>query len=223
MRFDLSQAPDLLAWQEFEECLVTPSWLHDRLRTQDVIGDLQTNVALIEQIRRQAGSEAGPETLPYYAGLLAWTIGAMAQYDPDTLYTQAERMRGAHLLLAAAMLAQRLGETIPTPPIEGVLRLDSDGVVWIGDHRVCELVGQELTLLRCLYGKQGQILSRQAVVESVFGEKYVAGDRHQESRINSLIRRLREDVEPSPNRPRYIRTARGKGYRLQIDDEPHRR
>lgn len=220
IRFDLSQAPDLLAWLEFEECLVTPTNLHDRLRAQDVIADLRTSVVLIEQVRRQAGSEAGPDPLPYYAGLLAWAVGAMARYDPTVLYTRAEQMRGAHLLLAASMLARRLGETFSTSQPGGTLRLDDDGTVWIEDHRVNILVGQELALLRCLYGKRGQILNRQAIVEFVFDEEYLAGDKYQESRINSLVRRLREEIEPNPSRPCYLLTVRGKGYRLQVRGEP---
>lgn len=220
IRFDLSQAPDLLAWLDFEECLVTPSGLYDRLQAQDVIADLRTSMVLIERIRRQAGSEAGPDPLPYYAGFLTWAVGGMARYDPAVLYTRAEQMRGAHLLLAAAMLASRLGETFPTSQPGGTLRLDDDGTVWIGEHRLSTLVGQELALLRCLYGKRGQTLNRQAIVESVFREKYLAGDKHQESRINSLVRRLREEIEPDPSRPRYLLTVRGAGYRLHVRGEP---
>jgi DNA-binding response OmpR family regulator len=219
IRFDLSQAPDLSAWQDFEKCLVTPASLHDRLRVQDVIPDLETSVALTEQIRRQAGFEAGPDPLPYYAGLLAWAVGAMARYDPTVLYTRDERMRGAHLLLAAAMLARRLSETLPIVPPGGVLRLDDEGVVWIGDHRI-PLVGQELDLLRCLYEQKGKPVNRKTIVESVFKEQYSPGDEQMESRINSLVKRLRDKIEPNPDRPRYLLTTRGGGYHLQVGEEP---
>lgn len=216
VRFDLSQAPDLLAWQDFEECLVAPVSLADRLQTQEVIADLRTSVVLVEQIRRQAGSEAGLDPLPYHAGLLAWAVGAMARYDPAVLYTRAERMRQAHLLLAAALLARRLGETAPTSSPEGPLRLDKEGTVWIGDHCVTVLGGQELDLLLCLHKQAGRLVSRQTIVESVFHERYVIGDRNQASRINSLVRRLRVKIEPDPNRPRHVRTVKGRGYRLEV-------
>jgi DNA-binding winged helix-turn-helix (wHTH) protein len=222
IRFDLSQAPDLLAWHEFEECLVAPVRLHEGLREQDAIAELRMSVVLIEQIRRQAGSETGPDPLPYYAGLLAWAVGATAQYDPTALYTQTERMRGAHLLLAAAMLARRLGKALPVDPPMGPLRLKGDGSVWVGDRRVGELVGRELALLRCLHERAGQIVSRKTIVESVFGEPYRSGNEQLESRINSLVRRLREDIEPNPDHPRYILTVRGGGYRLQVDVRPRK-
>ncbi len=216
IRFDLSQAPDLMAWQEFEECLVRPARLFDRLKERDVISDLKTSVVLIEQIRRQAGSETGPDPLPYYAGLLAWTVGALVGYNLDGFYTQVERMRMAHLIMASAMLARRLRETFPLPQAGSTLRLDEKGSLWIGEHRINDLSGQELALLRCLYERRGQLVGRQVVVESVFREPYQPGDDLQESRINSLIRRLRVKIEPNPNRPRYILTVKGKGYRLQV-------
>jgi DNA-binding response OmpR family regulator len=222
IRFNLSQAPDLLAWQEFEECLVKPTRLRERLQEGDVISDLQTSVVLIQQIRSQAGSEAGLDPLPYYAGLLAWAVGAMACYDPAAIHTQAERMRGAHLLLAAAMIARRLAETRKTSQSGGVLRLGDDDTVRVGERRVADLGGQELALLRCLYARAGQPVSRQVIVESVFdGEAYSARDKHQESRVNSLVRRLRIKIEPDPSRPpRYLLTAKGKGYRLQVEGKP---
>jgi hypothetical protein len=203
-----------LAWQDFEECLLAPAGLQDRLQEQDVIADLRTSVALIEQIRRQAGDETGNDIAPYYAGLLAWTVGAMARYDPDAIYTRAEQMRSAHLLLGAALLARRLQEPLHHAPLEGTLRLEDDGSVWIEDHCVTTLTGQELALLRCFFEQSGQILDRQAIVESVFREPYSEYDKYQETRINTLVGRLRKDIEPDPRRPRYVHTVRGKGYRL---------
>jgi DNA-binding response OmpR family regulator len=220
IRFDLSQAPDLMAWQELEESLVAPDRLHDRLRAQDVIADLRTSVELIEQIRRQAGSETGPSPLPYYAGMLAWAVKAITEYDPAVLYTPTELMRGAHLLLAAGMLARRLGQTFSTAPVTGELRLVQDGTVWIGEYRVGMLGGQELTLLRCLYGRVDRLVSREQIVNFVFGEAYEAGDEHLETRINSLVRRLRVKIEPNPKEPRYVVTIKGRGYRLQVGGKP---
>ena len=217
IRFDLSQAPDLLAWQDLEQCLVRPTSLHERLKVQDVEADLRTGVSLIEQIRRQAGSETGSDPLPYYAGLVAWVVGDMAHYDPEFLYTQAERMRAAHLLLAGAMLAQRLRETHPLASMAGALRLDEGGGVWIGDRRVALLDGQELELLRLLLSQPGRVVSRRTLVESVFHEPYTPGDSQQESRLNTLVYRLRSKIEPNPNRPRYVRTIKNKGVQLSSE------
>jgi len=72
-------------------------------------------------------------------------------------------------------------------------------------------MGQELDLLRCLHEQAGKSVSRKTIVESVFGERYLAGDANQESRINSLVRRLRVKIEPDPSRPRYVLMVKRKG------------
>ena len=224
IRFDLSQAPDLPAWLEFEECLAQASYLDDRLQAQDVVSDLKTSVVLIEQIRHQANLEAWSDLGPYEAGLLVWTVAAMARHDPALLYTHAERMRGASLLLSAAFLAQRL--TQPPSPAEGAsatagpLRLDPDGVrVWRGDQRVPNLGDQELKLFRCLVEHDGQVVSREVLVRRAFDEEYVANDKYQEGRLNALVLRLRSKIEPAPANPRYLLTSRGKGYSLKTGGE----
>ncbi len=59
--------------------------LYEKLEQSDVIPDLRTSLALIEQVRQQASNETGPDLLPYYAGLLVWTVDAMADYEPGIL------------------------------------------------------------------------------------------------------------------------------------------
>ncbi len=225
IHFDLSQTADLVSWQEFEKCVLKPAQLDEGLDQDSVPSELRTSVVLIEQVRRQAASETGPDPLPYYAGLLAWAVASMAHYDPGILFTQADRLRGAHLLLAAAMLAGRLKVTPSVTPQGGILRFDGDGTVWIGSQRaaVLELMSAELSLLRCLFeanAHPGQFVSRKEIVEAVYkGEKYDATDKTQEQRVNALVSRLRGKIEPYPDQPRYILTTRGGGYRLQVSGE----
>ncbi len=216
IRFEVSQAPDLLAWQDFEECLLAPARLDGRLEKDAVIADLRTSVALIEEIRRQACSEAGPDTLPFNAGLLVWVVEAMTRYDQEGLYTQVDRQKAAHLLMAAAMLADRLGKkvNIQTQP-GGLLQIDDEGRISIGDRHVTNLSGMGLKLLRYMADQKGKAVSCQAIVEKVYGETFDVHDRDQNQRIRQEIRRLREKIEPSPDHPRYIITVRDIGYRLQ--------
>ncbi len=224
IRFDLSYVDDLLAWQDFEKCLVAPSRLDEGLPRHDVVSELQKSVAVIERIRLQACSEAGPDALPYYAGLLAWGVGAMARYDPTVLATRTERMRGAHLLLATAMLANRLEEMSGQPPpmsggrkdAGGGLRLGDDGVrvIEAGSGRSVDLTGQELALFRGLYDHRGQVVSRKVLVEFVFGEEHDPYDQYQEQRLNNVVRRLRHTLRLNFGKD-HISTVRGEGYRLE--------
>ena len=223
VRFDLSYTPELSAWHEFEACLMAADQLHSRLQPMGVVPELRTSIAVIEQIRRQAGSETGPSLAPYCAGLLAWAVMEMAHHDPDGLYAPADRVRSAHLLLAAAMMAGKLGQAPCSPSPGGMLELDDDGMVRRGGSRITVLAGYELGLLRCLeeHAQASRPVSRRTIVESVYeNERYEAGDKIQAQRITALISRLRKKIEPDPNRPRYILTVRGKGYRLQASGEP---
>ncbi|MBN1991723.1 MAG: winged helix-turn-helix domain-containing protein [Anaerolineae bacterium] len=217
VRFELSQAPDLIAWQDLEECLVKPSRLDGPLPEREVVADLRKSLVLIGQIRRSAYGEIGHyDPLPYYAGLLVWVIGIILHHDPNKIFTQVERIRGAHLLLAAGMLAHRLHEPFDSPSPGGKLRFDEDEVVWLGNNKI-ELFGQELKLFRCLYQQPGKLVGREEIVETVFDEKYEAGDYQLDGRINALVRRLRLRIEPNPDNPRYLLMVKGQGYRLQIE------
>ena len=222
IRFDMRAAPDLMGWYDFEKCLTDPQKLNDRLRKQGVPANLQTNVALIEQIRWQASRETGPDVLPYYAGLLTWVVAAIVAHNAQPPPTSMGRMRAVHLLLAAALLTKRLNETAVRDlvPPGGALRLDDDGQVFIGEKRLPdELTVQERALLRCLYMRAGKSVSRQTIVQEVFGESYQQEDEHLQSRINALVRRLRQKIEPNPARPRYLITVKGTGYRLRLNGE----
>lgn len=219
IRFDLSRAPDFSAWQDFEECLVKPSRLDEGLEQSDIIPELRMSLALIEQIRRQAAGDAGSDSIPYYAGLLAWMVEAMVNYDPGVLFTQ-DRLQGAHLLLGACMVAERLGTAADTSLPEGSLRLDENGRVWIGERRVTTLTGLRLKLLQCLIDHVDQAVNNLTITKKVYDEHYVTGDDDQDQRIRQEIRRLREEIEPDPGRPRYILTERSRGYRLKANGKP---
>ena len=167
---------------------------------------------------------------------------AIGRSQPSSFYTSTDRLHGVHLLLSAAMIAKRLADlprrlatddtlqqdtphsssvaSIPLPSSSsgGPLCLDDDGRVWIGQRRIHVPAGQELDLLRCLYKREGQILSHQEIADLVFKELYPAGD--PKKRISTLVWRLRRDIEPDLDTPRYILTVRGKGYRLQVDGVP---
>jgi two-component system, OmpR family, response regulator RegX3 len=93
--------------------------------------------------------------------------------------------------------------------IEGVL-LDADS------HRV-EVHGQEMALtprefdlLQLLMSNAGRAMSRQQMLDTVWGTDWF-GD---ENVVEVFIRQLRRKIEDDPDRPRLIETVRGVGYRF---------
>ena len=96
------------------------------------------------------------------------------------------------------------------------IRLDPDsGEVWVQGVQVPTLTNLEYRLLLLLYGRLGKICSKYDVVEAVWGEDYI--DEVDDARIEKLISRLRQKLEPDPNSPRFVLTIRGRGYKLVQD------
>lgn len=100
----------------------------------------------------------------------------------------------------------------------GPLRLDrSSRRVWYGDREV-SLSHKEFDLLACLMGNEGMALSRDLLLERVWGEGFLGSHRT----IDVHIRWLRAKIEPDPSNPVLIQTVRGVGYRFQGSREAPR-
>jgi len=71
----------------------------------------------------------------------------------------------------------------------------------------------EYNLLRFLLQHHGSTLSREMLLEQVWGYDY-AGDTRT---VDVHVRSLREKIEADPAAPHYLLTVRGIGYRLDLD------
>jgi two-component system response regulator RegX3 len=81
------------------------------------------------------------------------------------------------------------------------------------DGELVELRPKEFDLLRALLGNAGRVLTRDRLLEIVWGE-----DRYLDrGTLDVHIRWLREKIEDTPARPRYIVTVRGVGYKFAED------
>jgi DNA-binding response OmpR family regulator len=73
------------------------------------------------------------------------------------------------------------------------------------------LTPTEFRLLVCLAQHSGQALSRDQIIDAVWGYN---ADPNSEKMVNVHIRRLREKIEADPATPQLILTVPGVGYRL---------
>ena len=90
----------------------------------------------------------------------------------------------------------------------------AEGVVWTSAGEV-ELTKTEFLLL-CEFARHpDQILSRDQLLERVWGYDYLGDSRL----VDAHIRRLRTKIEADPARPSHLVTVRGLGYRFNGDDE----
>lgn len=72
------------------------------------------------------------------------------------------------------------------------------------------LTDREFEVLRFLAGREGRLVTRDELLQLVWGYREAPITRA----VDSFIFRLRRKIEPDPHRPRHIRTAHGGGYRL---------
>jgi DNA-binding response OmpR family regulator len=75
------------------------------------------------------------------------------------------------------------------------------------------LTKTELRLLIEFIDHPNMVLSRDQLLERVWGYDYLGDSRL----VDAHIRRLRVKIEDAPNEPRFIVTARGLGYRFQAE------
>ncbi len=83
--------------------------------------------------------------------------------------------------------------------------------VWKRDQEV-DLSATEFRLLVELVAHKGRVLTRDILIENVWGYDYLGGSRL----VDMAIKRLRAKIEEDPASPRYIHTVRGIGYRLEV-------
>lgn len=79
------------------------------------------------------------------------------------------------------------------------------------DGEVLELKPKEYDLLAFLVQHTGQVLSRDQLLEDVWGWEFTGGSRT----VDVHVRWLRSKIEPNPDEPTRIVTVRGVGYRFE--------
>ena len=76
------------------------------------------------------------------------------------------------------------------------------------DGKVVDLTYREFELLKFLAQQKGQVFSREALLEKVWGYEYFGDVRT----VDVTVRRLREKIEDDPGKPATVLTKRGVGY-----------
>ena len=108
------------------------------------------------------------------------------------------------------------GELIyPSSAIPGRLRVDKRSHrVWIRDQEVTPpLSMSQFKMLELLYEHQGRVVSRQHLIEVVWGSEEAI--QVTEQALDAMVRRLRQRLTDLDATHEYIVTVRGHGLRLE--------
>ncbi|WP_346668954.1 response regulator transcription factor [uncultured Subdoligranulum sp.] len=98
----------------------------------------------------------------------------------------------------------------------GILKLGdrtvelADALVYLPGGDTLPLTATERTILQKLAENRGHIITYDALCEAVWGQDYYS----YENSLNVHIRHLREKLEGTPGKPRWLITVRGIGYKL---------
>ncbi len=77
---------------------------------------------------------------------------------------------------------------------------------------IIPMTALEFKLLRAFLQQPGRVLTRNELLDAVWGKEVFVTDRLVDIHINNL----RKKIEPAPAKPRFIISVRGVGYRLDL-------
>ena len=111
--------------------------------------------------------------------------------------------------IKAALRRLRAGQALPDQAVLAFphVRIDTGSRKVFVDDRQVELTSIEFELLRALAEHAGRVLSREQLLEKVWGYDYYGEIRVVDVHIGHIRRKLGED--------RFIATVRGAGYRFE--------
>ena len=144
-----------------------------------------------------------------------------AEFD---LAVQRLRLKGLinhdqnHPLIHSKLLSDFVQQTTLVNVVEAGFAFDSLS-------RICKINNQEINLpllpaklLELLYSNRGKPCRRLDVLQYLYPEE----DHSQLNRLSDdprlydVVKNLRKKIEPNPQKPRYVKTVRGMGFKLDI-------
>ena len=129
---------------------------------------------------------------------------------------------GVHELLARISAVLRRSQRKPKPLAEnvagpehftfGIAEIDTRQYkVRTGDNTF-DISARELQLLKFFHSYPNEVLSRDRILNAVWGIEYGGTTRT----LDQHVAQLRKKIEPDPARPRFLTTVYGVGYRFEI-------
>ena len=119
-------------------------------------------------------------------------------------------------VLRARVNAQlRRGTPVRTATVElEGFSFDFEWMEFRKNGQLIELSKTEQRLLRVLTENRGRVLSRETLLERVWPD---GGEYVEENALSVTVKRLRDKLEDTPSKPRFLRTVYGIGYTWAVN------
>jgi DNA-binding response OmpR family regulator len=168
--------------------------------------------AVIRAVRRDDEAAATPIIILSARGSTIDRIAGLEDGADDYLpkpFSPAELVLRVKSILRRAAPADASTATRP-PLVHGDLTLDRDRFEVTRDGRPVPLTRVEFRLLETILAADGRVLTRDQLLDAVYGDD---GAEILDRTIDVHVGRLRDKLGDDPDRPRYVATVRGVGYR----------
>ncbi len=118
-------------------------------------------------------------------------------------------------LRRGASATKEVEKVTPSELIIGDLTIHPDAYMVTKRGETIELTHREFELLFYLAKHIGQVMTREHLLQTVWGYDYFGDVRT----VDVTVRRLREKIEDNPSHPSYLVTRRGVGYYLRNQEQ----
>ena len=180
------------------DCILLDLMLPDtngyRVCEQIRAGDVRVPIVMLTARSQEAdkirGLDAGADdyvTKPFSVGELVARIRAM--------FRRADRTQRSDAPL-------RIGTATIDPAAQTLTR----------GRQSVSLSFYEVELLKCLHERAGHVVSREEILEKVWGVEQGPTNRS----VDNFVVKLRKKIEPNPEKPAHILTVYGMGYKLVV-------
>jgi DNA-binding response OmpR family regulator len=187
-----------------------------------VLAEWQPHLAVVDMdiggsalLRQMPGVDnGGPMRIPVLAltrrGDLKTKLAAFEQGVDDIMTVP---FSPEELLARVLVITRRtLGEAAPFLPVQRLGELEIDILqrqVRAGTSEL-HLTGLEQSLLYLLAARAGQVVTRDEILDALWGVDYVS----ESNVVDRHVRNLRAKLQNDWRKPRFIATVPGKGYRF---------
>ena len=96
------------------------------------------------------------------------------------------------------------------------LRIDPDNVQAYLDGESAELTPTEFRLLYALALERGRVVSRDELLQKIWGRR----EGHRDRTVDVFVRKLRDKIDRKATRHTFIQTRYGVGYKLEPEPKP---
>lgn len=129
----------------------------------------------------------------------------------DDYITKPFSLRELLARINAVLRRKRKFEDVEEEYVFGPVKVDFSGQTLNIKGKSVEVSTREFKLLKLLVENEGRVLDRQTILNKVWGFDYYGTSRT----IDNFITKLRQKVEQNPEKPKYIKTVRGIGYKFE--------